>query len=89
MKLLFVYLFFAASLSAEEVFKKEVSVVEDNQGKACNIAFGKYRRESQAECAKVKMRVDYDSLKVSECAQEKLPDGKFKATYKIEFQCKK
>ena len=84
--LLFAFLFTNTLLG--KVHELTVSTIEDDPGKACNIGFGKYRRKAKDICKKSKQKLDFDTLKVEKCIQEKLGFKKYKATYNIEFECK-
>ena len=87
-KFLLLLSFLSTSLFAGETFKKVYSKIENDQPKACMIAFGEYRRETKKHCEKLKKKINYDKMEVSKCIQEKISKGKFKATYKISFECK-
>jgi len=66
-----------------------IQYVDDDPGKACNIAFGMYRRQAKDFCKKINQDVNYDTLDAGTCKQTKIADKKFQANYKVTFECKK
>ena len=85
-RLLFVLIFLYSSFTFAGS-KFEVHTIEDDQGKACVIAMGMYRREVKSKCDRLKKKVDWDKFTASDCIKKKLSPKKFKATFKVSYSC--
>ena len=67
--------------------KLNISSTKTSQGEACAKAYGEAGRKMQSECEKLKGKVNYDDIKISDCITKKLAADKFEGSYQIEYNC--